>query len=327
MSAEPASTPESTPTPPTHKPTEAGSPDAASFSQWNELLEETPQKALEPGTRECPFCGKILREDAVTCRYCKRDLYSADGARMVLPEGEWNTKIPQWMIDEESRLYQRWIFWKKVRKYQWHIVGGILACLGLVIVVRLLTAPPEPHKRSLIGAEPKPAPSVPTATPSARVATLPSPAASAIPSVSPTASPDTTPSPASTPSEPEGASVASTLGGGAVATPAPAESGEDDIVMDAKDLAAEFEQHRVFAEDKFNGRMIRVSGDVKTIDTSGNTAFILLRTDSHPPVKCLLSPAGKQELYRIKPGKSVTLRGTCDGAFLEILISDCVFVL
>ena len=309
------------------------SPDAPTNEQPS-APETTPSPSP---TKECRYCNQTLRADAVTCRFCGRDQFSANASKLTLSPLEWNTRVPQWMMDEEDRLKRRWLFWKKVRKMQWQIVGVLLACGLTVIIWRLFTAPSDTYQPLQVSqrADRRTRRTAP-ATVETPV-TISSPSATAAPSSEATplssavvASP---PAPAPATNSSESATVktpptTSEPKSDTVATVTP-DSGSDDpaISLEAADLAGEYQDHRAFAEDKFNGRVVKVSGQIKQIDTSGNSAFILFMTGTRPPVKCFLKPSSKKELYRLKPGKLASLRGTCDGAFLEIIVSDCELIL
>jgi hypothetical protein len=48
--------------------------------------EQARQQGLAPGWRKCPFCAEVVREEALVCRYCQRELLpNPTGA--IVPEG------------------------------------------------------------------------------------------------------------------------------------------------------------------------------------------------------------------------------------------------
>jgi hypothetical protein len=36
--------------------------------------EQARRRGVAPGWRKCPFCAEVVREEALVCRYCQRDL-------------------------------------------------------------------------------------------------------------------------------------------------------------------------------------------------------------------------------------------------------------
>jgi hypothetical protein len=88
-------------------------------------------------------------------------------------------------------------------------------------------------------------------------------------------------------------------------------------------LAQEFQLARAAAEDQYLGQTLRLTGTVHTIDRTGNTPTFLMG-NSKPYIKCLVPPQSREALSRLRPGSVATVRGKCEGAFIEILITEIV---
>lgn len=244
------------------------------------------------------------------------------------------------MRDAEAKALKRWLFLKKLRRYQWHVFGVMVACGFLAILWRIVFAPPDPHEQGL---PVKPA----TQTGAEQAAVQPGTAA---PDSAPVAS-IRNPEPGTDPDAGGESTVAATLSGetgesepvaeksaapqvaSALGTELPPSDTEPErpadvaaIVVTAVDLATEFQEYRAFAEDKYFGETVRVRGRIARIDTTTANPYLILETGKRPPVRCLLTQTARKKLYRIKPGLEVELRGVCDSAFLEIILSDCNFV-
>lgn len=279
---------------------------------------DAPQNA--PATRECPYCQKIIRADALACRFCGHDLVAAHPTKLVLSQQTWNTDIPQWLIDEDQKAQRRQQLIRKIQKLQWPIVVTIISVSVLAILWRVMFPPLAPQDRVRVLPRAGQTEASPTAMPA------------------PTSRPTATPTPNSlggfaAPATPTPAAASRTISetrpstSPSLHTESEATTSDPgpDIVTTAQDIAAEFQDARSRAEDKYNGLDVRVSGIIRQIDTSGVSASILFATTGkRPPVKCLLKPSERAKLARIKPGKLAQLRGTCEGAFLEIILTDCV---
>jgi glutaredoxin len=293
---------------------------------------ETPSDASQPApdnapaTRECPYCHETIRADALACRFCGHDLVAAHPAKVVLSQETWNTDIPQWLLDVEQKAQRRRQIIRQIQSLQWPAVIVLLSAAVLAILWRIVfpPAPASDQVRVLprygrANDAPSPAPS-----PTPRASATPSPAS--LGGFAASATPTPTPLPAATP-EPSASAAAPSFSSAPADTGIVGDSGPA-IVTTAQEIAAEFQDMRAIAEDKYNGQDIRVTGTVKRIDTTGNMPFILLGTvGGRPPIKCLLKPSEKAKLARVKPGKVAQVRGICEGAFLEVILADSVIEL
>lgn len=280
----------------------------------------------------CPYCGEQIRADAVTCRFCKRDLHDPNAPRLVLDESTWNTQVPEWMREVERKALARRLLIRKIRRNSWKIVAAILAPIVLVILWRVTHMPPDPHeeawREAALRGRRKPAnvtpvapvPIVATAPTPKPVLTTPTPAptetlrpeASATPFVE--ASPAEVATPTPTEQKTSSTDTASVIGASASSLPA--------YDLHAEDLSREFVEARQIAEDKYVGETLRVTGLVRSIDRTGNVPTFLVGNEK-PFVKCLLATGDKKTLALLRPNMQVAVHGRCDGAFVEVLLSDC----
>jgi glutaredoxin len=282
-----------------------------------ETSADAPENA--PATRECPYCHKTIRADILVCRFCGHDLVATRPTKLVLSQETWNTDIPQWLIDEDQKAQRRQQLIRKLQRLQWPTVVTILSVAVLAILWRVIFPPPAPQDqvRTLprygrANSAPPETPA-PTATPTPH--SLGGFAATDSPPPTATAQTPSGQAPSTASSFSSAPDTASTT----TSAPGP------DIITTAQDIAAEFQDARSLAEDKYNGLNIRVSGIIRRIDTSGVSASVLFATvGKRPPVKCLLKPSERAKLTRMKPGQLAQLRGTCEGAFLEVILTDCV---
>jgi hypothetical protein len=298
---------------------ETSSPDAPTSAASDE---DAPTEN-RPATKPCPYCNEIIRADAVTCRFCGHDLVAAHPTKLVLSNDTWNTDVPQWLLDVEQKALRRRQFIRKLQQLQWPVVVTIISLAVGAIIFRVLFPPTAPEDKVRVLPRYPKATASPSPVAAGRPSATPSPSTSSLGGFSTTETGATT-------SPTPGASPLATPTPEATSTPMfssapPPSDASPAIVTTAKDIAEEFQSARAIADDKFNGQSIRVTGDVRSIDTTSPSPFVILTTGAKlPPVKCILKLSEKANLARLKPGRLAQLRGTCEGAFLEVILSDCV---
>jgi hypothetical protein len=326
-SSEEASLSENVSAVPTSEETEAQDPissetkNAEPDSTNGEDAEDTTGNAA-PQTKPCPYCNATLRADVITCRFCGRDLVAQHATRLVLSNDTWNTDIPQWLIEAEQKAYRRRQLWLKFQRLQWPIVCGIIGIATILIFWRVINPPPDPNQQvRVLPRFPLREGSTPTPQPTSQPTPTPTPDNSAVAGFEAT---KPTPTPAATPRPESSATPEPTPTPLFSSSPIKVDRGPA-IVTTAQEIAAEFQDYRSIADDKYNGQDVRVTGSIRSIDTTSNSPFILLSTTGNrPPVKCLLKATEKDKLARLRPGKLGQFRGVCEGAFLEVILSDCV---
>jgi hypothetical protein len=58
------------------------------------LLED---QQLRNGTsRRCPFCAETVRQEAIVCRFCGRDLPDPEPAHGIATRETWDVGVPAW---------------------------------------------------------------------------------------------------------------------------------------------------------------------------------------------------------------------------------------
>lgn len=100
------------------------------------------------------------------------------------------------------------------------------------------------------------------------------------------------------------------------------------IEVSANDLWNAFDENEVAAEQKYNGKKVRVTGIISDIN-SGSTltsANVLLRVDNGfiGCVQCNFNSTNAKELANLIKGESVTIEGTCGTlSIYNLMISSC----
>lgn len=104
---------------------------------------------------------------------------------------------------------------------------------------------------------------------------------------------------------------------------------EEVISITAKQLFAAYDANEFAADEKYEGKLLEVSGKIDSIDTDIlGTPYITLPVGPYSlfSVQCYFDRDEKANLAKLKKGRNIVIRGTCDGWTGNILISDCEIV-
>jgi uncharacterized protein (DUF1330 family) len=88
-----------------------------------------------------------------------------------------------------------------------------------------------------------------------------------------------------------------------------------DVKISATDLIKEYEKSDSFANKKYLGKIIEVSGAIKKLDTDGSGGYVVVLGDSTSlsSVRCAMDSTHNQDAAALKTGSSAILRGHCSG--------------
>lgn len=287
-------------------------------AQQTKKEEDGPPDTLPSATKPCPNCGKMLRQSAVTCRFCRRDLSNPHAPPLLLSADDWETEVPAWVIERERRQSQRQRTVSRLSELQWSLM-----CLSLVGLIgcfwwRLALLPPPPPQPARVASFPSTRPR-PTATPSP----VPIPTVPEIETARVSAWP--------TPPAPTVASLEASKPSGIhyelpKATPAPPrDDRQPGRLVDIDTLVADYVDRHDEADEKYTGNLLQVQGVVKAkgVTVSG-TPYITLGVRGYDMgVKCLFDGKYRLDLKQVHVGDGKMVRGQCDGAFVDISLSDC----
>lgn len=100
------------------------------------------------------------------------------------------------------------------------------------------------------------------------------------------------------------------------------------IEISANDIYSAFQENEIAADEKFNGKLVKITGIISSINSSGilTSANILLSVDGSffGCVQCNFNSTNSKALANIKKGQSVTIIGTCGGlASFNVMINAC----
>lgn len=103
------------------------------------------------------------------------------------------------------------------------------------------------------------------------------------------------------------------------------------IEVTANDLWNAFDENEVAAEEKYNGKPVKVTGVISEINSAGTltSASILLRADNAfiGCVQCNFNSSNAKALADLQKGQSVTITGTCGKlSITNVMITGCEVV-
>lgn len=91
----------------------------------------------------------------------------------------------------------------------------------------------------------------------------------------------------------------------------------------ASQLYQEYDDNEEIANEKFLGKVIQVSGIVKSIKRSEGTANVYLNTGSMlGDINCAFMEIA--EVKDLREGDSVSIRGLCSGKLMDISLERCI---
>jgi putative nucleic acid binding protein len=93
------------------------------------------------------------------------------------------------------------------------------------------------------------------------------------------------------------------------------EKATPDFVVTASEFIREFEASDSVATKKYNGKIIEVTGNVKTVEKDEKEFYTIVIGDSTnlSAVRCSMDTAHNADAAGLTPGSSVRVRGICTG--------------
>lgn len=98
-------------------------------------------------------------------------------------------------------------------------------------------------------------------------------------------------------------------------------------IVDATSLYAEYEADEDAANQKYLGKTIQVSGDINNIDKISDPVTISLETGAMMGnLVCELSKTVEVDVTGIEEGQNITIKGSCSGKLLDVILVNCIIV-
>jgi len=107
----------------------------------------------------------------------------------------------------------------------------------------------------------------------------------------------------------------------------PQKSEPDYMEITPTKLFAAFEDNEAAANMKYNGNLIQITGTISDIGTDIlGDPYLSFETDLLQGVTCYFKKYDMEEIAQVKKGQKVTVRGTCDGKLVYVLLKNCELV-
>ena len=106
-----------------------------------------------------------------------------------------------------------------------------------------------------------------------------------------------------------------------------------DASVTATDLIAAFEKDSASANKQYLGKILEVSGNVKSVEKESATIF-LGPADGNSSVRCSVDSAFVKDIELLNPGSAITIKGNCTGFMpdefglglgSDVVLNRCVF--
>jgi len=100
-----------------------------------------------------------------------------------------------------------------------------------------------------------------------------------------------------------------------------------DVLVNAADLAASFDSNEVFSDSLYLYKVLSVRGMIKKILEKQSGNYVISLGDllpGKPVVDCHLDSIYNRQVLYLKNGDSVTIRGTCAGRLLNVILIQCI---
>jgi uncharacterized protein (DUF1330 family) len=100
-----------------------------------------------------------------------------------------------------------------------------------------------------------------------------------------------------------------------------------DHTITATELYQEFETNEAASTEKFNGKVLEVTGKVSSVEDGNDETrnVTLLEDDQFAGVICTFQNASGT-VMDIKSGDIITVRGVCSGMLMDVLLNNCVLI-
>lgn len=97
------------------------------------------------------------------------------------------------------------------------------------------------------------------------------------------------------------------------------------VTITAIELYRAFQQNEGIADSKYLNAIIDITGIISEIQTNAKSTMILLNSEqSMGAVNCVFSNEGKSDLFNLKKGELITIKGKCTGYLVDVNFVDCV---
>jgi hypothetical protein len=100
-----------------------------------------------------------------------------------------------------------------------------------------------------------------------------------------------------------------------------------DYTITSSELLSEFEANSTIATQKYDGKILLVSGKIESINSSDSIASLQLSGNgSFLGVNCSFNSEGARSLKEIKLGDEIQVKGECKGYIEDVILNNCFLI-
>ncbi len=100
--------------------------------------------------------------------------------------------------------------------------------------------------------------------------------------------------------------------------------GEQTPLTTADELMSDFSNDEGGANSRYNGKVVRVNGVIKSIQQNNSIQTIFLSTSSALcSIVCHFDGKHKEQLNQLKPWQPIVVKGVCAGILKHVVLEKC----
>lgn len=98
-----------------------------------------------------------------------------------------------------------------------------------------------------------------------------------------------------------------------------------DFTTDAKNLFSEFEMNEEAATQKYLGKVIELSGNVKNTAVADSEKYnvTIESGDELSGILCEVNAAANPSVKELKAGDNIRIKGVCSGKLMDVVLVNC----
>lgn len=96
--------------------------------------------------------------------------------------------------------------------------------------------------------------------------------------------------------------------------------------LSAQQLYSDYEANGVAADGKYKEKVLRVTGEVNTIDRDiMDKIYVTLKGDEYfGDIQCYFAESHVSTASQLSKGQTITVKGKCDGKIMNVQLKGCI---
>ncbi|HLT92916.1 MAG TPA: hypothetical protein VKZ56_00070 [Membranihabitans sp.] len=97
--------------------------------------------------------------------------------------------------------------------------------------------------------------------------------------------------------------------------------------VSAEEILEEFMSHEDHANQRFLDKIVRITGEIQSIETANGMAVLTLGSgEGSGGVICNMDPSENKRILELKVGQELEVKGICTGYLMDVVIVRAVIV-